>query len=702
MVHREILVFVRHFSFFTFSATINTISWIYNSVAAKPQRQQSALQTHLCSKMEIIYRRPKKAPSINEIDNSTNSSSGSTKRNGGGSSLRSKHNARPGNPYTAASQTTTTDIILFRSIQILLAIAVFWFLSLIISVDSPTTANSDGLRGSGSASITTSLDPKEIANARDHISKIREDFYTRYGGKSEALDMLKRGLRTFESEKAAAKNMGSVRSIADRYLRSIIRFEEKQSSSASHQAEFVMAFGGYSVTVGRGNHFEQSYPFVMEKILAPILALPPLGVKLVVRNSAIGGIPSFPYGWCLPNFLGEDADAVSWDYGMNEGNGASGLESYVRQALQMPKSPPMFILLDMKRPRLDLLQKYVNMGFLTDPVALGGRDAVNKKLLQLPEEDKPLGLQKWDEWGAPKGAPGQSPWHPKKMEHELMGWMMAMHMIDAVEAALNVMEEDANWRENVLQRNLSLGGMLPAPVTNVGNTGALSILQGAPSNDDSSKWHMNRVSCRTSFLPNMFGNLNSIIESGVTKDEDDMLQSREDSLFNGGWVMDVGKVERETKVKVQKYGGLGYIDMKTALYGIPSSGTLKLWLPYELSATNPVQSTGDVIAATYFNSVVICEVNEKRGDKECNMLSDLAYEVGNVAVEKAGVTQLKGVASYLKKDICIRLDIPKDAKLSTKGSDFGLPVAVTITRSDVTRENGACSISHVIWEHNVV
>eukprot|EP00986_Skeletonema_menzelii_P013133 scaffold7481_cov136-Skeletonema_menzelii.AAC.2 len=652
--------------------------------------------------MEIIYRRPKKAPSINEIDNSTNSSSGSTKRNGGGSSLRSKHNARPGNPYTAASQTTTTDIILFRSIQILLAIAVFWFLSLIISVDSPTTANNDGLRGSGSASITTSLDPKEIANARDHISKIREDFYTRYGGKSEALDMLKRGLRTFESEKAAAKNMGSVRSIADRYLRSIIRFEEKQSSSASHQAEFVMAFGGYSVTVGRGNHFEQSYPFVMEKILAPILALPPLGVKLVVRNSAIGGIPSFPYGWCLPNFLGEDADAVSWDYGMNEGNGASGLESYVRQALQMPKSPPMFILLDMKQPRLDLLQKYVNMGFLTDPVALGGRDAVNKKLLQLPEEDKPLGLQKWDEWGAPKGAPGQSPWHPKKMEHELMGWMMAMHMIDAVEAALNVMEEDANWRENVLQRNLSLGGMLPAPVTNVGNTGALSILQGAPSNDDSSKWHMNRVSCRTSFLPNMFGNLNSIIESGVTKDEDDMLQSREDSLFNGGWVMDVGKVERETKVKVQKYGGLGYIDMKTALYGIPSSGTLKLWLPYELSATNPVQSTGDVIAATYFNSVVICEVNEKRGDKECNMLSDLAYEVGNVAVEKAGVTQLKGVASYLKKDICVRLDIPKDAKLSTKGSDFGLPVAVTITRSDVTRENGACSISHVIWEHNVV
>jgi len=654
--------------------------------------------------MMEIHRRSK-APPNKGINNNVCS----TKRQGVESSLRSKHNHRPGNPYTAASQTTTTDIILFRSMQILLAISACWFVSLIISVDSPA-ANGDGLRGSGPASITA-LDPKDFAKARDQITRVREDFYSRYGGKSEALDMLKRGLRTFENEKnaaaaAAQKSAESVHSTADRYLRSILRFEEKQLSSssaaaASQQAEFVMAFGGYSVTVGRGNHFEQSYPFIMEKILAPILALPPFRLKLVVRNSAIGGIPSFPYGWCLPNFLGEDADAVSWDYGMNEGNGAAGLESYVRQALMMPKSPPMFILLDMKRPRLDLLQKYVNMGFLPDPVALGGRDAVNKKLLQLPETEKPLGLQNWDEWGAPKGSPGQSPWHPKKMEHELMGWMMAMYMLDAVEVALNVMEEDPNWRkrENAL-RHPSLNGDLPAPLTDVSKTGASSILHGAPSNKNSSKWHMNRVSCRTSFLPTMFGNFDSIIESGVTEGGDDMLQSRDNSLFHGGWVMDVGKVERETKVKVQKYGGLGYIDMKTALYGIPSSGTLKLWLPYEQSATNPVQSTGDIKAGTYFKSVVLCEVNEKRGDNECKMLSDLAFEVGFVAVEKAGVTQIKEVASYLKKDICIRLEIPDDAKLSKKGNEFGLTVGIKVTRSDVSRENGACSISHVIWEHH--
>ena len=88
---------------------------------------------------------------------------------------------------------------------------------------------------------------------------------------------------------------------------------------------------------------------------------------------------------------------------MNEGNGASGLESYVRQSLSMPKTPPLFILLDVKsRQRLDVLRRYVDLGVLPDPIALGGKDAVDKKLLQLPESERPPGLQRWDEWGAPK------------------------------------------------------------------------------------------------------------------------------------------------------------------------------------------------------------------------------------------------------------------------------------------------------------
>lgn len=398
------------------------------------------------------------------------------------------------------------------------------------------------------------------------------------------------------------------------------------------------------------------------------------------------------------------ATPQSWDYSMNEGNGASGLESYVRQSLLMPKSPPLFIMLDVKsRKRLDLLQRYVDSGALPDPIALGGKDAVDEKLLQLPESERPPGLQRWEEWGAPKGAPGISPWHARKMEHELMAWMLAMRLLESVEVALDVMERDVNWRDPILakerRKHESAEIVLPPPVTDASKTGVSSLLHGSESKPD--EWHINRVSCRTSFLPNISGDLNSIVESGVTDDNNDMLQSRDDSLFNEGWVMDVGKAERDTKLKVQRFGGLGYVDMKTALYGIPNSGTLKLWLPFEGFDKKSKKPDGNASASEYFNAVVLCEVNEKRGDNECKMISDLTFRLGGSLVPEGDVSQVGDVASYLKKNICIRVNIPADAKVSFKhgGTDFGLSLEVTVLGSGVSRQNGACSISHVIWEN---
>ena len=660
----------------------------------------------LLSTMEIHHRRARPSSSNGTNGTVQNGASHSPPRGGGRTSHPVKaRTITTKNPYAATS--TLTDIILLRSIQLLLFLAAMWFLYLIVAINSPDndrgTGDTAGVRGGTVQLLPNQLlpagvDTKDIQTARNKIKSLREEFYKRYGGEAAALAMLKRGVRTFEDKSGTAMNDGgSVRATANRFLSAVAR-----SSSPQQPPEFVMAFGGYSVTVGRGNHLEQSYPFVLQRVLSPILELPPLGIKLTVRNSAIGGIPSFPYGWCLSNFLGDDADLVSWDYGMNEGNGASGLESYVRQSLMLPKSPPLFVLLDLKsRQRSELLQKYVNMGVLPDPIALGNKDAVDKKLLTLPEGERPTGLQKWDEWGAPKGAPGQSPWHPKKMEHELIGWMLAMHMLDGLDVALDVMEKDADWRKSLLaqheQRNGSTEVALPPPVTDF-DPASSSLLHGSALDTDASKWHMNHISCRTSFLPNLAGDFDSIVQSGVVNYEEDMLHTRNDSLFNKGWVMDVGKLERDTKLKVQKYGGLGYIDMKTALYGVPSSGTLKLWLPHEATKNNDEKS-----AAKYFNAVVLCEVNEKRGDAECNMLSDLSFRVGDAVLSREDVSQVKGVASYLKKDICIRLNIPEEANISSKSGggsgDIGLPVEVTVTGKGVTRENGACSISHVIWEN---
>jgi len=675
--------------------------------------------------MEILHRRTRPSSDTNTSKNDIPIIEANPSPSRG--RIKSRPIITTKNPYT--SSTTMTDVILVKCIQVLLILVSIWFIYIIAAVntssldDTPLVTtdydedtSQSGLRQSPSNSLQLlnnipKVNPNDINSARDKISQLRDEFYIRYGGKEMATAMLKKGLRTFENQNDKnSKSSSSIRATANRFLSAIVRHEASISTS-QQQAEFVMAFAGYSVTVGRGNHLSQSYPFILEKILAPILQLQPFNIKLIVRNSAIGGIPSFPYGWCLSNFLGKDADLVSWDYGMNEGNGALGLESYVRQSLLMPKSPPLFVLLDMKSgKRLDILQKYVNLQALPDPIALGNKDAVDKKLLQLPEIERPIGLQKWDDWGAPKGAPGQSPWHPKKMEHELMGWMLAMHMLDAIDDALNVMEEDTNWRKAIFtieQQRLQTSKqvILPPPVHDVSKTGVASMLHGTALSK-SNEWHMNHISCRTSFLPNISGeDLHSIIESGVTKVDEDMLQSRDDALFNNGWVMDVGKLERDTKLKVLKYGGLGYIDMKTALYGIPSSGALKLWLPYEGHDTATVVNNAED-ASKYINTVVLCEVNEKRGDDECKMVSDLDVRVGNVPIPKSGISQVKDVASYLKKDICIRVEVPKGAKLTTKSSraagtnnSLGLALEVIVTRSTVSRENGACSISHVIWEN---
>ena len=153
----------------------------------------------------------------------------------------------------------------------------------------------------------------------ESIRSIRDTFAKRYGGQDEAYKMLSRGIKTFGDE---SKRKLAVQHTAKRILR----------AAASDDPTFVASFGGYSVTVGRGNMFNQSFPFIMESVLKE--PLKKLGVDLVVRNAAIGGIPSFPYGWCLSNFLGEDSDLVSWDYSMNEGNDATGLESYIRHAWQ--------------------------------------------------------------------------------------------------------------------------------------------------------------------------------------------------------------------------------------------------------------------------------------------------------------------------------------------------------------------------------
>jgi hypothetical protein len=52
----------------------------------------------------------------------------------------------------------------------------------------------------------------------------------------------------------------------------------------------------------------------MAEALGP--AFEAVGVQLVVRNFAMGGVPSFPNSVCMGDFLGVDSDVVVWDFRM--------------------------------------------------------------------------------------------------------------------------------------------------------------------------------------------------------------------------------------------------------------------------------------------------------------------------------------------------------------------------------------------------
>lgn len=111
--------------------------------------------------------------------------------------------------------------------------------------------------------------PPQISfdNAKMALQTVRAEFNVLYGGQVEAEKLYSKTITAY----------GDIQETADRILRAIAR-----------QDDFVMGFAGYSITVGRGNYFKQSFPFVVERVLAN--SMKALGVpKFYVRNSAIGG-----------------------------------------------------------------------------------------------------------------------------------------------------------------------------------------------------------------------------------------------------------------------------------------------------------------------------------------------------------------------------------------------------------------------------
>lgn len=363
-------------------------------------------------------------------------------------------------------------------------------------------------------------------------------------------------------------------------------------------------------------------------------------------------------------------------------------------------------------PPVYLSHRYVNVGVLPDPIVLSIEDAM-ESFNKLKEEVRPLGFQEWRKFGAPKGAPGQASHHPAVKEHRLYGWLLTMHFVTVLEVVAFIMSSEMldELRNAVTEEYSSTKQFsLPAPIhgENINPVESLSLFYGHATNTrsghKSTSWKMNDVHCWTTYDPTLKHNMRDIIISGNVGDDLDIMLPRGTSMYNEGWVLDIGEKEKTAKRTLARYGTLGYIDSKKAYYGIRASGPLTLFLPC-IGRDDILQrmkdSSEEIFARDCFQSVVVCEVNEKHpSGKACHIDEDLAFEVGGAKNQVVKPINATG-AHYWGRNICILVEIPSRALLSEKDNEtreIGLQIAITVESTTVMIQSGPCSVSHVIWE----
>jgi len=389
---------------------------------------------------------------------------------------------------------------------------------------------------------------------------------------------------------------------------------------------------------------------------------------------------------------------------MNEPNGvAQGLESYVRHGLVMQRRPKIIILdTHNAKPRRELIQRYFNDGYLSDPVIIN-TDPAKEPFLEVSESQRPYGFQEWRKFGAPMGAPGQARHHPAVKEHELIGWMLAMHFLSALEVAAASIMHSKDMQVSDIQHD----NTLPIPHHNVSKemNNPTSLIFGVPKSPTT--WKMNKIQCRTTFDPILTGAMQDILISGSSAEDIDVMLPKGPMLYNKNWVLDLGDTEKTAKRKIERYSGLGFLDIKKAYYGVFASGLLQLFLPTTIKTAHEMESAKD-----YFQSLVICEVNERKEHKECNLERDVTFMVGGVKAESVHAIEGKGV-SYLGKKLCVNVGIPPSAKISSKkditedtekiekSEQVGIKLDIAISDPSIILRTGRCSISHIIWEEIV-
>lgn len=188
-----------------------------------------------------------------------------------------------------------------------------------------------------------------LDSASELVARAKEAIYTEYGyGPRDELehDQLVERMEMFkltmlDLDDASAKPDAEMMSKGGWATRkSLHGLSLRLLHSMMTSDTFTIVLGGHSAAAGHGNHFLQSYMMQMYKVLRPIFDR--VGVELIVRNLAQGGMGTIHKTMGSLDMYGENIDVLIWDSSMTEKE-AYAISLFYRQQLMSGKHIPVLI-----------------------------------------------------------------------------------------------------------------------------------------------------------------------------------------------------------------------------------------------------------------------------------------------------------------------------------------------------------------------
>mmetsp|Transcript_15996 Transcript_15996/g.23525 ORF Transcript_15996/g.23525 Transcript_15996/m.23525 type:complete len:935 (+) Transcript_15996:62-2866(+) len=305
--------------------------------------------------------------------------------------------------------------------------------------------------------------------AANIVSRAMEAIYEEYGHTREGLDAHGRverakmfAIHMVDFEKDGLPNIDLLEGGGWTTKKSFEGLVRRLLHAMMTNDTFTVVLGGHSAAAGHGNHFHQSYMMQFHKVLEPIFNR--LGVKLITRNIAQGGLGTLQGALGSGSIYGNEVDVIVWDSSMTE-KSAAHIDLFERQAILGGNRAPFLLggdanIMKALHENADADVGQFGSGLIGIAETIDEEqvntlpwaaqylkcNAQNNDLCRNPNirfrtkcwVDRPDVTPPTNQKAHPGGQVG---WHPGFRSHQLTGRVLAFTILKALQDAINVWSE---------------------------------------------------------------------------------------------------------------------------------------------------------------------------------------------------------------------------------------------------------------------